>query len=259
LRGIKGKIALVTGGATSIGAAIVREFVAEGAFVCIADVADKEGTELAAEMGEAALFVRTDLRSDADIQTCVNETARRFGGIDFLVNVAAIYLDKGKSSSREEWAESFNVNLFGGIVLLQHALPHLIKSGSGAVVNFGSKSGNIAEARRWVYPCTKAAIHQLTRSQALDLAQDNIRVNAVVPGMTWSAPLKAIADANPGIVEAAAQRVHMNGRPVEAEEVARGVLFLCSDEATAITGALLPIDGGSGALGAMGTTSLPRG
>lgn len=259
MRGIKGKVAIVTGGARSIGEAIVRELVAEGASVGIADVLEDEGSALAAELGDAAHFIPCDLRSDDSIENCVNAVASRFGGVDFLINVAAIYLDKGFSSTRAEWTQSFDVNVFGGVMFLQKAYPHLVKSGCGSVVNFTSGSGNVGEAKRWLYPCTKAAIQQLTRSQALDLAKDNIRVNAIMPGMTWSAPLRAIAEAQLGAVEALAKQVHMIGRPVDAEEVARGVLFLCSDDAKAITGVTLPVDGGNSALGALGMTELVPG
>lgn len=256
MRGIKGKVAIVTGGARSIGETVVREFAAAGALVCVADVLETEGEALASELGDNVLFVRTDLHSDDDIANCVDKAVEKFGRIDFLVNVAAIYLDKGFASSRAEWTQSFNVNLIGGAVFLQKAHPHLMKSGSGAVVNFGSLSGSVAEAGRWVYPCTKAAIQQLTRSQALDLSKDNIRVNAVAPGMTWSVPVRAISDANPGLVEALAKQISMLRRPVDAEEVAQAVLFLCSSEASGITGVVLPVDGGSSALGSAGMTEL---
>jgi len=259
MKGIKGRVAIVTGGARSIGEAIVRELVAEGASVGIADVLAEEGAALAAELGDAVLFVPTDLQSDDSIQQCVDAVVGQFGRIDFLVNVAAVYLDKGFSSTRADWAKVFDVNVFGGVMFLKAVYPHLVESGSGVVINFSSGSGNVAEAKRWLYPSTKAAIQQLTRSQAIDLAKDQIRVNAIVPGMTWSAPLRSIAEAQPGAVEAIAKQVHMIGRPIEAEEVARGVIFLCSDDARAITGAMLAIDGGNGALGALGMTELVPG
>ncbi len=254
--GIEGRTAIVTGGARSIGEAVVRAFVSEGASVCIVDVLDKEGEALSAELGDKVHFVRTDLQSDDDIQASIDAAVERFGGIDFLVNAAAIYLDKGMASTRAQWTETFDVNLFGGVMMLRAAHPHLAASDVGAVVNFSSNSGNVAEAGRWLYPATKAAIQQVTRSAAVDVAKDGIRVNAVVPGMTWSVPLQAIADANPGAVEGLAQQVQMIRRPVHAEEVARGVLFLCSSDATGITGGMLPIDGGSGALGGLGTMEL---
>src|SRR3546814_7192863 len=102
--------------------------------------------------------------------------------MDFLINAAASYHDKGFESSRADWAFTFDVNVCGSVVLLQKAHPHLVRSGAGAVVNFSSESAHAAQAKRWVYPCTKAAIEELTRSQALDVANDNIKVNAVIPG-----------------------------------------------------------------------------
>src|SRR3546814_7031628 len=175
MRGIKGKVAIVTGGARSIGAAIVRELVLEGASVAIADILTEEGEALARELGSQVLFSETDLRSDEQIERCVDATVKQFGRIDFLINAAASYHDKGFESSRADWAVTFDVNVFGSVVLLQKAHPHLVRSGAGAVVNFSSESAHAAQAKRWVYPCTKAAIEELTRSQALDVAKDNIR------------------------------------------------------------------------------------
>jgi NAD(P)-dependent dehydrogenase (short-subunit alcohol dehydrogenase family) len=256
MRGLQGKTAIVTGGARSIGAAVVREFVLEGTNVCILDVLEEEGRALAAQLGDKAMFVRADLRSDQDIERCVQQTVERFGRLDFLVNVAAIYNDKGFDSARADWALTFDVNVFGSIVLLQKARPHLVRSGGGAIVNFSSESAHAAQAKRWVYPCTKAAIEELTRSQALDLARDEIRVNAVIPGWTWSTPIRKAYDQNPQWVGSLAAQFHMNRRIGEAEEVARAVLFLCSTDASLITGTMLAVDGGHSGLGPQGTLEL---
>jgi NAD(P)-dependent dehydrogenase (short-subunit alcohol dehydrogenase family) len=256
MRGINGKVAIVTGGARSIGAAVVKELVQEGASVTIIDVLTDEGEALAAELGEKVLFTQADLRSDEQLGHSVDQTVEKFGGIDFIINAAASYHDKGFDSTRADWMFTFDVNVFGSVMLLQKAYPHLARSGAGAVVNFSSESAHAAQAKRWVYPCTKAAIEELTRSQALDVAKDNIRVNAVIPGWTWSTPISKAHKEKPEWVDQLAAQFHMNGRIGTAEEVARAVLFLCSTDASLITGSMLPVDGGHAALGPQGTLEL---
>src|SRR3546814_13626895 len=138
--GMKGKVASVPGGAGSIGAASVRELVLEGASVAIADILTEEGEALARELGSQVLFSETDLRSDEQIERCVDATVKQFGRIDFLINAAASYHDKGFECSRADWAFTFDVNVFGSVFLLQKAHSQLVRSGPGAVVYFTSKS-----------------------------------------------------------------------------------------------------------------------
>ena len=191
MRGLKDKVVIVSGGATLIGAAIARAFVAEGARVTIADIDTRGGGALASELGECSRFIATDVSRDVDIDACVAATLKAFGRIDCLVNVAAIYADSGPASPREDWEKAFAVNVFGAAMFLRACRPHM-KDG-GAVVNFGSTSAGVAQAGRWTYPATKAAVRQLTRSAALDLAADGIRVNAVSPGWTWSGILDQLS------------------------------------------------------------------
>ena len=120
-------------------------------------------------------------------------TVKRFGRLDFLVNVACTYLDNGAETTRADWLKAFDVNVVGSVMLMQAARPHL-KKNKGAIVNFGSISARVAQVGRWVYPVSKAALLQLTRNQALDLAPDGIRVNAVSPGWTWSNIMKQLTN-----------------------------------------------------------------
>src|SRR5690606_30902159 len=112
----------------------------------------------------------------------VDVTVQRFGGIDFLINSACTYADQGEASTREEWLDAFNINVFGHVALLNFARPYLVKSTNASVVNFTTEAAHAGLAGRWVYPSSKAAIEQLTKSQALDLAPEGIRVNSVLPG-----------------------------------------------------------------------------
>ena len=115
----------------------------------------------------------------------MERTVAALGGVDFLVNLACVYTDEGVATSRKDFLDAFNVNVVGGTILLQQARPHMAKRGGGAVVNFGSVSGKLAQPGRCAYPVTKASMLQITRSQALELAADGIRVNSVSPGWIW--------------------------------------------------------------------------
>ncbi|NYT69236.1 SDR family oxidoreductase [Pusillimonas noertemannii] len=140
-----------------------------------------------------------------------------------------------------------DVNLVGAALLVQAAAPYMASGGS--VVLLGSISAKIAQARRWLYPAGKAGVLQLARSMALDLAENNIRVNSLSPGKTWSTALSAKHAANRRRADLAEGKYHMLGRLADAEEVAKAALFLCSADAGFITGADLAVDGGFSSLG----------
>ncbi len=252
MKGISGRVAIVTGGAGGIGAGLVRAFAAAGAKVVSADVLEEQGAKLALEVGASCAFKRTDLRSDTDIENLVAFAVEKFGGIDFIVNSACTYADKGGEADRAAWQTGFDINLFGGIVLMQKALPYLSKSSWPCIVNFSSEAAHVGLPSRWVYPATKAAIEQVTRSQAMDLAVHGIRVNAVMPG--WTAkPWQATAPKETQEQYAYwGNRLHMLGRVGKMEEVTDAVLFLCSEHAGFMTGSCLRVDGGHSAMGPQG-------
>lgn len=249
MKGLQGKVAIITGGATLIGAHVVRAFHREGTRVVVADIDAKGGQEVADELGNGVLFVRTDLADDAQIAACVERTVAAFGGIDFLINLACVYIDNGIDASRQDWLESYNINVVGGVMLLKAARPHMVKRGGGAVVNFGSISAKVAQTGRWLYPVTKAAILQLTRNEAMDLAPDGIRVNAISPGWTWCRLMNELTHGDKTKTNRVGGPFHLLGRIGEPEEIAQGVLFLCSDHASFITGTDLAVDGGYSAMG----------
>ncbi len=244
MNGVAGKTAIVSGGATSIGAAIVRAFHGAGAHVVIADIAAAPGQALADSLGESALFQRCDVTNDADITACIARAVARFGGIDFLVNGAVTYLDKGLASTRAQWLEALNLNLVSGALFLNAAVPEMRRRGGGAVVNLSSVAGKFGQAGRALYPAAKAAILQLTKNEAMELAPQRIRVNAVSPAWTWSAPIERATGGDREKADRVAADYHPLGRVADPEEVARAVLFLCSEEASFITGIDLPVDGG---------------
>jgi len=247
--GIKDKVAIVTGGATIIGAAVAAALHAGGARVVIADI-DKEGGErVAAGLGEGARFIATDITDDAQIDACVASTVAELGGIDILVNLACSYIDDGIESSRQDWNQSLAVNVVGAVMMSKACRPHMIARGGGAIVNFSSISAKVAQTGRWLYPVGKAAVAQLTRSMAMDLARDGIRVNSVSPGWTWSRVMDELTQGDRAKTDKVAAPFHMLGRVGDPEEVAQGVVFLCSKQASFITGADLPVDGGYSAMG----------
>jgi NAD(P)-dependent dehydrogenase (short-subunit alcohol dehydrogenase family) len=245
------KVAIVTGGATMIGEAVVAALVADGCKVTIADIDAIKGPGVAARY-DGCQFLATDVADNASIAACVAKTVAAFGGIDFLVNCAASYVDNGPASTRAEWNQSWNVNVVGAAMMLQACAPEMVKRGGGAVVNFASISAFAAQTGRWLYPISKAALVQFTRNAALDLAPQNIRVNSVSPGWTWSSVIEGLAGGDKAKADAVAADYHMLGRLGLPAEVANVVVFLLSEKAGFVTGSNYACDGGYQALGPEG-------
>jgi NAD(P)-dependent dehydrogenase (short-subunit alcohol dehydrogenase family) len=249
---LKDKVAIVTGGGAGIGRATCELFAEEGAAVVVAErdvQAGKETAERIAQGGGRARFLQTDVADEASVHRMVAQAVATFSHLNILVNNAAVFILRGIEASPEEWRQILDVNVMGPALVAKHVVPHMRRAGGGAIINLGSISSFIAQPHFVTYNATKAAIANMTRCMALDLAPDNIRVNGVCPGAVWTQIVQRITG-EAGLDRAAADAhpdwggAHMIHRIAEPREIAYAILFLASDEASFITGENLMVDGG---------------
>ncbi|MFN0123917.1 MAG: SDR family NAD(P)-dependent oxidoreductase [Blastocatellia bacterium] len=251
---LQGKTAIVTGGAAGIGRATCELFAEQGAQVVVADLDNKNGKATAAAInkgGGAAIFVRTDIASENDIKRLTAKTLRQFGKLDILVNNAATFVLKGLDATLDDWNRSLSVNVIGTAIMSRYGSDAMKRNqggkGSGAIVNIGSISGYVAQPEFIAYSASKAAIIQMSRNMAMDLAPYNIRVNTVCPGTIITQASENHCK-KLGITlddfRAECGPLHILNRCGEPREVAQAILFLASDEASFITATDLMVDGG---------------
>jgi NAD(P)-dependent dehydrogenase (short-subunit alcohol dehydrogenase family) len=247
---LRDKVAIVTGGAAGIGRATAELFAAEGARVVIADLDESTGVETQAAItksGGEAIFVRTDVSLEEDAKELTRRTVAAYGRVDVLVNNAATFVLKGLEASPSDWQRSLGVNVVGTAMVSRYAVEAMKKGGGGAIVNLGSISSFVAQPDFVTYSVTKAAIVQMTRNMALDLAQENIRVNCVCPGTILTRASQDHMERVGMTLEefvAVEGPKHLLNRIGTPREVANAILFLASDDASFITGTHLMVDGG---------------
>lgn len=251
----EGKVVLITGGASGIGAATARRFAGEGARLMLGDIDAPGGEALAKQLGESTAFRATDVRDRAQVETLVDEAVDRFGRLDVLFNNAGSgLLGQTPDIDPEQWRDLFELDVHAIFYACRAAIPQMRNSGGGAIVNTASISGLAADPGLAAYNAAKGAVVNYTRSLAVDHARDGIRVNAVCPGPVETPLLRPVLSL-PGVPDEYAKRVPM-GRVAKPDEIAGAVLFLASDDASFVTGAMLVVDGG--VMAATGQPSFTR-
>ena len=237
----QGKTVLISGGARGQGAAEARMIVAEGGKVVIGDVLEEQGRALAAELGSACVFLHQDVTEEADWDAAVQAAERLGGALHGLVNNAGIYVPKTlMETDKALFERHLAVNLTGCFLGMKAVVPAMQRAGGGSIVNISSTAGLRGSPGAIAYSSTKWALRGMTKAAAVDLAPRGIRVNSVHPGPIETDMIKVWSN------EQRAVRLGQipMGRPGTAEDVARVVLFLLSDESAYMTGAELSVDGG---------------
>ncbi len=248
---LKDKVAIITGGASGIGLATARLFAAEGAAIVIGDVTDEasqKAAESLAKSGAQTAHYHVDVRRPDEVERLVNGAVDTFGGVDILVNNAGVVLTKSTTeTSLEEWERVIGVNLTGAWLCARAAIPAMQRRGGGSIINVASNAGLVGFPNLAAYCASKGGLVQLTRAMAMDGAPHHIRVNAICPGHTRT-PMGdgfVAAQADPqAFVKEFINVQHPLGRMAEAGEMAQAILFLASDDASFVTGSILPVDGG---------------
>jgi 3alpha(or 20beta)-hydroxysteroid dehydrogenase len=234
---------IVTGGARGMGASHARGFVAEGANVVIADVVDQEGQSLADQLGDRAIFSRLDVTSEADWAATVTAAETAFGPVSVLVNNAGIvHFAPIADTTPADWSRVIDINLTGTYLGIRALASSMRKAGGGAIVNISSGAGMSGAFGLGAYVASKWGVRGLTKTAALELARDKIRVNSIHPGATRTT---MAAQPNVEAVMAASVRGLAIPRIAEPEELTRLVLFVASDEASFSTGSEFIADGGA--------------
>lgn len=245
---LEGKVALISGGARGQGAAEAKLFAGEGAKVVFGDILDDLGKQVEAEIHEVggeALYIHLDVTNAADWASAVEAAVSRYGRLDVLVNNAGITIRKNvEDTTEEDWDRIMAINAKGVFLGTKQAIPAMRESGGGSIVNISSTAGLVGSPYSGAsYAATKGAVRLFTKATAIQYAKEGIRCNSVHPGLLET-PMTQDMLADAVHREERTQRIPL-GRVGTAEDVAYGVLYLASDEASFVTGSELVIDGGA--------------
>jgi NAD(P)-dependent dehydrogenase (short-subunit alcohol dehydrogenase family) len=246
---LDGRVAIVTGGASGIGEATVRLFCEEGARVVIADVQDERGAALAAELGAAAAYQHTDVADEAHVAAAVRRATEEFGRLDVMYNNAGILGVVGaiEEIPVDEYDRTLGVLLKGVFLGMKHAAPVMKAQRSGSIISTASIAGLVGGDGPHIYSTAKAAVIHLTKSVALELAPDGVRVNAICPGAIVT-PLVTGGVPNTPQAEEGVRAAFLQFQPLphagEGRDIAQAALWLASDESAFVTGQAIAVDGG---------------
>ncbi|MDG0791736.1 SDR family oxidoreductase [Cohnella ginsengisoli] len=250
MRGLRGKTAVVTGGAQGLGKAIVQRLSEEGCKVWIFDLkpdGEETATSIRQATGNPVYFVQADIAVERQIEAAFRRVAEVSDSVDILVNNAARFILKGIDATSQEWRAILDVNVIGTSLVTQYCLSLMKKTGAGAIVNLSSVSGFVGQSSFATYNATKFAIRGLTKCWAIDLSPFRIRVNSVCPGYIRTEAFENSCiqlGIDPEEENARISQLHILGRQGTAEEVSGVVAFVASDDASFITGEDLMVDGG---------------
>jgi NAD(P)-dependent dehydrogenase (short-subunit alcohol dehydrogenase family) len=247
---LKGKVALVTGFGSGLGQAIAVLFAKEGAAVAGTSVTETKGQQTMAmidKLGGKGIFRAGDVRSSTQMQALVEETVRRFGGLDIAINSAGVRTNGSITQiTEQDWDRTLDTNLKSVFIVSRLAIPEMIKRGGGVIINIAARSGIAGQAGRAAYCASKGGMITLTEAMAMDYAGQKIRVNCICPGPTRT-PM--VDTSTPEKLARYHTRVPI-GRIGEPQDIAYAALYLASDEASMVTAAILPVDGGMRLTGA---------
>ena len=244
MRGLKDKVAFVTGAGSGIGRAIALRLASEGAKVAVTDLVERAAQSTAAEIGQTAAAITVDVTSPDSVRNGIAQTERLLGPIDVLVNVAG--WDKVESflkSQEETWEKVLAINLKGVFNCVKAILPGMIERGHGRIVSISSDAGRVGSSGEAVYSAAKAGIIGFSKTVAREVARHHINVNVVCPGPTDTPLLKTIQEVNPKLQDALKRAIPF-GRLAQPDDIAPAAVFLASDDASYITGQVLSVSGG---------------
>ncbi len=245
----EGKTAIVTGASGGIGRASALAFAASGARVVVSDVQDEKGEETVAlirQAGGEAVFQHCNVADEGAVKDLVARAISAFGGLDFAHNNAGINNPASNQWEKDDWQLSLDVNLSGVMFCMREEIAIMLEHGGGAIVNTASVNGLVGNPSQPGYVATKHGVVGLTRSAALRYAKEGIRVNAVCPGVVDTPMVEAVAKVPQ--YRAAMEAMTPMGRMAQPEEIASAVLWLCSEQASFVTGHPLVVDGGATAI-----------